>query len=143
MIFISSRWKLFSSYRIGQFVGSELQRVGFLFSSGVYISCFLAGMNYDYRLIFLIFALLLANDSLSELIVGRWLIATQICALWATFFFFGATGPIPVFLAILGNICQLLLTLYLIGVVYRTLQISYGLSELIHAPVQWLRRRGG
>ena len=50
--------RLFSSLS-----GNALARNAFLVSSGLYVSCFLAGMNYDYRLIFLVVALLLADFS--------------------------------------------------------------------------------
>jgi Zn-dependent protease with chaperone function len=100
-------------------------------------------MNYDYRLIFLIFALLVLNASHTEQRISWWFIATQVSALWATYFFFGTTGPIPVLLAFLGNFCQLVLALYLIGVIYRTLQVSYGLSEAQQSTKQWILRKAG
>jgi hypothetical protein len=131
----------FSAWGLGHFVGNDRHRIGFLFSACAYISCFLAGMNYDYRLIFLIFALLLLNASRMDLKSSKGFVAMQIGALWATYFFFGATGPVPVLLALLGNICQLVLCVYLVGVVYRTLQVSYGVSQLIYLPVQRVFRR--
>ena len=100
-------------------------------------------MNYDYRLIFLIFALLVLNASYGELRRDWWFIATQVSALWATYFFFGATGPIPVLLAFFGNFCQLVLALYLMGAIYRTLQVSYGLSEAQQSTKQWILRKAG
>jgi hypothetical protein len=115
----------------------------FLFSAGTYVSCFLAGMNYDYRLIFLIFALLVLNASYAELRRNWWFTATQVSALWATYFFFGATGPIPVLLAFFGNFCQLVLALYLMGAIYKTLQVSYGLSEVQQSAKQWILRKAG
>jgi hypothetical protein len=141
VIYFSSLSKKLHASQLGHFVGGNWQRNGFLFSASAYIACFLAGMNYDYRLVFLIFAILLLNASYPELRGSRWFVSTQISALWATYFFFGATGPIPVLLAILGNFCQLVLALYLIGAVFRTLQVSYGLFELQASVKQWVLRK--
>ncbi len=135
--------KRFLAHRIEAFPLLGLPSHAFLVSAGVYISCFLAGMNYDYRLIFLIFTLLLLNSSYPELRGSWWFVTTQICALWATYFFFGATGPVPVLLAILGNFCQLVLALYLMGAMYRTLEVSYGLSRFQQAMKQRILRKAG
>jgi hypothetical protein len=133
----------FLSHQMSMSSITGVRSVVFLFSAGTYVSCFLAGMNYDYRLIFLIFALLVLNDSYAEQRKNWWFIATQVSALWATYFFFGATGPIPVVFAILGNFCQLVLALYLMGAVYRTLQVSYGLSRFQQSVKQWTLRKAG
>jgi predicted permease len=100
-------------------------------------------MNFDYRLIFLIFALLFLNASYAELRESRWFVGIQIASLWATYFFFGAVGPIPVLLAILGNFCQLILALYLMGAMYRTLEVSYGLARFQQSMKQWILRKAG
>jgi hypothetical protein len=133
----------FLAHKIGAFSSAGLRSHAFLVSAGVYVSCFLAGMNYDYRLIFLIFALLLLNSSYTELRGSRWFVGTQVSAVWATYFFFGATGPIPVLIAILGNFCQLVVALYLIGAMYRTLQVSYGLSRFQQSMKLWILRKAG
>jgi hypothetical protein len=96
----------------------------FLLFSSVYLFCFLAGMNYDHRLTSLIISLLLLNVVFPKNRSPRWFLSVQIGALWATIFFFGVTGPIHVFLAIFGNICQLILAVYLLGAMYRTLESS-------------------
>jgi hypothetical protein len=100
----------------------------FLLFSSVYLFCFLAGMNYDHRLTPLIISLLLLNTVFPENRPSRWFLTVQIGALWATIFFFGVTGPIHVFLAIFGNICQLILAVYLLGAMYRTLESSGSLK---------------
>jgi hypothetical protein len=131
----------FLAHQIGAFSLTGFQSHAFLVSAGTYVSCFLAGMNFDYRLIFLIFALLLLNASYSELRGSRWFVGVQIAALWATYFFFGAVGPIPVLLAILGNFCQLILALYLMGAIYRTLEASYDLSRFQQSMKRWVLRK--
>lgn len=100
----------------------------FLLFSSVYLFCFLAGMNYDHRLTPLIISLLLLNTVFPKNQPSRWFLAVQLGALWATIFFFGVTGPIHVFLAIFGNICQLILAVYLLGAMYRTLESSGSLK---------------
>lgn len=133
----------FLAHQISAFSVAGFQSHAFLVSAGAYVSCFLAGMNFDYRLIFLIFALLLLNASYAELRGSRWFVGIQIASLWATYFFFGAVGPIPVLLAILGNFCQLVLALYLMGAIYRTLEVSYGLSRFQQSMKQWILRKAG
>jgi len=143
LLYLSPIKGKFLAYELQGFSQTGLRSHAFLVSAGVYVSCFLAGMNYDYRLIFLIFALLLFNISYPKLSGNRWFVATQITALWATYFFFGAVGPIPVLLAILGNFCQLILALYLMGAMYRTLEVSYGLSRFQQFMKQWILRKAG
>jgi hypothetical protein len=103
----------------------------FLLFSSLYLFCFLAGMNYDYRLTFLIISLLLLNVVFPKNQPSRWFLSVQIAALWATIFFFGVIGPIHVFLAILGNICQLILAVYLLGAIYQTLESSSSLKWVV------------
>jgi hypothetical protein len=116
--------------------GYSVSKNIFLLFSSLYLFCFLAGMNYDYRLTFLIISLLLLNVVFPENRPSRWFLSVQIAALWATIFFFGVTGPIHVFLAILGNICQLILAVYLLGAIYQTLKSSSSLKWV----VQWFRK---
>lgn len=111
--------------------GSSVSKNIFLLFSSLYLFCFLAGMNYDYRLTFLIISLLLLNVVFPENRPSRWFLSVQIAALWATVFFFGVTGPIHVFLAILGNICQLILAVYLLGAIYQTLESSSSLKWVV------------
>jgi hypothetical protein len=86
----------------------------FLMSSGVFLSCFLAGMNYDYRLIYLSIALVMLNAANPKLITNKIFISLELSALWFTYFFFGITGPIQVILAFIGHLSQLLLASILI-----------------------------
>lgn len=111
--------------------GPTLSKNIFLLFSSLYLICFLAGMNYDYRLTFLIISLLLLNVIFPNIQPSRWFLTVQIAALWATIFFFGVTGPIHVFLAILGNICQLILAIYLLGAIYQTLNSSQSLNWVV------------
>jgi len=141
LFYFSPLKERFLAHQIGAFSLTVFQSHAFLVSAGTYVSCFLAGMNFDYRLIFLIFALLLLNASYSELRGSRCFVGVQIAALWATYFFFGAVGPIPVLLAILGNFCQLILALYLMGAIYRTLKVSYDLSMFQQSMKRWVLRK--
>jgi hypothetical protein len=78
----------------------------YVFFSSAYLICYLAGMNFDYRLIFLVASLILCSASNPKLFGN---IIFQIFAhssIWLTFFFFGAVGAIPVLLALIGNIAQ-------------------------------------
>ena len=92
---------------------SELDRNIFLFSSLTYVSCFIAGSNFDYRLIFLSISLVLVNKALMDSIHFKILVSLELSALWLTYFYFGATGPIPVLLSITGNAAQLILAVIL------------------------------
>jgi len=111
--------------------GHTLGKNLFLLFSSVYLFCFLAGMNYDHRLTSLIISLLLLNVVFPKNRPSRWFLSVQIGALWATIFFFGVTGPIHVFLAIFGNICQLILVVYLLGAMYRTLESSSSIKWVV------------
>ena len=92
---------------------------GFLFSSTVYVSCFFAGMNYDYRLFFLSVSIVLMVAIDKNFVIGRPLLVLQFSALWFTYFFFGAIGAIPVLLALVGNFFQYVLAGYLALIVLR------------------------
>jgi hypothetical protein len=108
--------KRFSLPQVSVDRNSHLNMRVFTFSSLVFISCFLAGMNFDYRLIFLSIALISFNYLYPEILKSKTLIFIQLSALWFTYFFFGATGPAPVLLALLGNICQYFLVILLLRV---------------------------
>jgi hypothetical protein len=85
----------------------------FLFASFTYLSCFLAGSNFDYRLIFLSISLLILNKSISLESKTKFLIFMEIASVWFTYFYFGATGAIPVLVSIAGNAAQLALAIFL------------------------------
>ena len=130
-IHFSSLRKKFSFQPYLPSTDSTLSKNVFLLFSSLYLFCFIAGMNYDYRLTFLIISLLLLNVVFPKNQPSRWFLSVQIGALWATIFFFGFTGPIHVFLAILGNICQLILAVYLLGAIYQTLESSSSLKWVV------------
>jgi hypothetical protein len=92
--------------------GDKIDSFYIVFSS-TYLICYLAGMNYDYRLIFLVAALILSANANPELFGNRTFQILAHSSLWLTFFFFGATGAIPVILAVLGNIAQGLMAVIL------------------------------
>jgi hypothetical protein len=130
LVYFSSLRHKFSSGFLPPLTVSPFCRNVFLVSSGLYLSCFLAGMNYDYRLYFLIVSLLLFNQIFPDFRKSRLFLILQISALWATVFFFGIEGPIHVFLAMFGNFCQLLLAIYLLGAMYRVLE-SHALHKWV------------
>lgn len=103
---------------------SNLEKNVFLFSSSTYVACFLAGSNFDYRLIFLAISLVLLNKALVNSMQSRFLISLEIAALWLTYFYFGAIGAIPVLLSITGNAAQLILAVVLSVYLFR-----FGLVE--------------
>jgi hypothetical protein len=90
----------------------------FLFSSLTYVGCFLAGSNFDYRLIFLAISLALLNKAMVNSLQSRLIIVIELAALWFTYFYFGAIGAIPVLLSIAGNTAQLLLAVFLFFYLY-------------------------
>ena len=119
-LYIFSRF--FSSVRYPALVlgkSNSWKLYGFLFSSGVYVSCFFAGMNYDYRLFFLSVSVVLMVSIDMNFVIGKPLLVLQFSALWFTYFFFGATGAIPVLLALMGNFCQYVMAGYLALVLLR------------------------
>jgi hypothetical protein len=131
LMYFSPLRKKFSFEPLLPSAGHILGKNLFLLFSSVYLFCFLAGMNYDHRLTPLIISLLLLNVVFPKNRSSRWFLGVQIGALWATIFFFGVTGPIHVFLAIFGNICQLILAVYLLGAMYRTLESSSSLKWVV------------
>jgi hypothetical protein len=131
LIYFSGLSKKFPHAYLSSPSGSVRSKNAFLFFSSLYLICYLAGMNFDYRLVFLILALLLLNVVFPSGHISRWFTTVQIAALWSTYFFFGATGAIPVLLAIFGNICQLILAIYLLGPIYRILEPSSALKPLV------------
>jgi hypothetical protein len=124
LIYFSNLGKKLSIEFVQTPTRSRLLRNFFLVFSSLYLICFLAGMNYDYRLTFLIISLLTLRGVFPDLHTSRLLEIVQVGALWATIFFFGLTGPVHVFLAIFGNVCQLILAVYLLGAIYRLLEPS-------------------
>lgn len=124
LMYFSPLRKTFSFEPLLPSAGPSLSKNIFLLFSSLYLFCFLAGMNYDHRLTPLIISLLMLNIVFPKYRPSRWFLCVQIAALWSTIFFFGVTGPIHVFLAILGNICQLILAVYLLGALYHTLELS-------------------
>ncbi len=71
-----------------------------------YLVTYLAGMNFDYRLIYLIASLILYSKVNTELFTNKLFQIFAITSLWMTYFFFGFAGAIPVILMIIGNISQ-------------------------------------
>jgi hypothetical protein len=125
LIFLASYLAYFSRLRerilftpIKSRISNSWQRSIFVFSTTVYLSCYLAGMNYDYRLIYLIVSLVIVNATNVEAAKSKLFIGIEIAALWLTYFFFGCTGAIPVLLALVGNICQLYLAVFLGRMLY-------------------------
>jgi hypothetical protein len=140
LMYFSPVRKKFSFDSVLSSVVSTLGQNTFLVFSGLYLSCFLAGMNYDYRLFFLIISLLLLNVVFPDARQSRWFLTVQISALWATIFFFGVTGPIHVFLAMFGNFCQLILAIYLLGAMYEVLRPSTSFESITRIRNKVLRR---
>ena len=120
--------------------GSIISRNAFMIFSGLYLSCFLAGMNYDYRLFFLIVSLLSINLVFPDLRFSLLFMTVQISALWATVFFFGITGPLHVTLAMFGNFCQMLLAVYLLGAMYRVLEPFSSFNWVVQLPSKIFRK---
>lgn len=140
LMYFSPLRKRFSFEPLLPSTGSTQSKNIFLLFSSLYLFCFLAGMNYDHRLTPLIIALLLLNVVFPQNRPSRWFLSIQIAALWATIFFFGVTGPIHVFLAILGNICQLILAVYLLGAIYQTLESSSSLNRVLPLLRKFFRK---
>jgi len=97
---------------------TRIERNVFLFSSLTYVGCFLAGSNFDYRLIFLAVSLALLNKAMTNSLQSKSLIAVEFAALWFTYFYFGSIGAIPVLLSIAGNAAQLFLEVFLFFYLY-------------------------
>jgi hypothetical protein len=139
-MYFSAFLQKFSLISLPSATVSTLSRNFFLIFSGLYLSCFLAGMNYDYRLFFLIVSLLLMNLVFPDLRLSPFFLTVQISALWATIFFFGIIGPFHVFLAMFGNFCQLLLAVYLLGAMYEVLKPSTSFESITRIRNKVLRR---
>lgn len=140
LIYFSPLRHKFSSRFLPSPTVSPFGRNVFLVSSGLYLSCFLAGMNYDYRLYFLIVSLLLLNQIFPDVRKSRLFLILQFSALWATIFFFGIEGPFHVFLAMFGNFCQLLLAIHLLGSMYRVLESPALLKWVVQLPNKIFRK---
>jgi hypothetical protein len=83
----------------------RISRLSIIFTT-TYLVTYLAGMNFDYRLIYLIASLILYSKVNSELFTNKLFQIFAITSLWMTYFFFGFAGAIPVILMIIGNISQ-------------------------------------
>lgn len=97
-----------------KFVSRVEKNVFYLFST-TYVVCFLAGSNFDYRLIFLAVSLILFNKACTKSMQSTAFLVMELAALWLTYFYFGATGAIPVLLSIAGNAAQLFLAVFLVS----------------------------
>lgn len=107
----------------------------FLFFASTYVLCFLLGTNYDYRLIYLTFALLLINSFEPRLLNG-YFIFISLSALYFTYFFFGFTGYIPLLIALIGNISQTILAVYFLRIILVSI-----LSQFNHQRIHTLISR--
>jgi hypothetical protein len=83
----------------------RISRLSIIFTT-TYLVTYLAGMNFDYRLIYLIASLILYSKVNSGLFTNKLFQIFAITSLWMTYFFFGFAGAIPVILMIIGNISQ-------------------------------------
>jgi len=101
----------------------------YIIFSGTYLINYLAGMNYDYRLIFLVASLILCSRVNPELFSnGLFQIIAQ-SSLWLTFFYFGIPGAINA-LAVLGNIAQGLMAVIIAYQIIGYLDLFHPLSLL-------------
>ena len=73
-------------------------------------------MSYDYRLTYLIFALITLNFFVPDIFTSKLFLAIELGAVWLTYFWFGKPGVIPIFLALAGNVCQLYLAIYILKI---------------------------
>lgn len=77
----------------------------FIFTSSFLIT-YIAGMNFDYRLIYLIASLILCYRINHGLFTNKSFQILALASLWFTYFFLGFTGVVPVLLMISGNVAQ-------------------------------------
>ena len=84
---------------------SKINRLSIIFTL-TFLITYLAGMNFDYRLIYLIVSLILYSKVNTDLFTNRIFQILAITSLWMTYFFFGFTGAVPVILMIVGNMSQ-------------------------------------
>jgi len=97
--------------------------------SGTYLICYLVGMNYDYRLIFLVASLILCSRVNPKLFSNRLFQIIAQSSLWLTFFYFGIPGAINA-LAVLGNIAQGLMAVIIAYQIINYLDLFHPLSLL-------------
>lgn len=86
---------------------SKINRLSIIFTL-TFLITYLAGMNFDYRLIYLIASLILYSKVNTDLFTNRIFQILAITSLWMTYFFFGFTGAVPVILMIVGNMSQVI-----------------------------------
>jgi len=77
----------------------------FIFGSITFGSCYFAGMNYDYRLIFLALIVAISPAALENDRKSRIFISLGLLALWMSSFSFGLPGMLAVFLQFAGDLC--------------------------------------
>jgi hypothetical protein len=104
----NTRIKLFFSLNSVPIIKSRNSLL-YLFFCVLYLSCYLAGTSYSYRLIILVSILILCSKVNPELFGNNAFQFLAYSSLWLSYFFFGATGKVAVILAMWSNIAQLLI----------------------------------
>ena len=83
----------------------ELVALVYLYTTSVFLICYFAGMNYDYRLFYEGISCLIAVKLLpknSNLL--RFLVLTTLISLWCSSFFYGMQGIRVVFIQLVGDV---------------------------------------
>ena len=81
----------------------------FLMFSFTYISCYLAGSNFDYRLIFLVGVIVRMLSLLGKFELSHVWLFTLLTSLWLTYAFFGFSNVFTESLRLIGNMSQYVL----------------------------------
>jgi hypothetical protein len=83
----------------------SLSNISFFFLGSVYVTCFVLGMSYDYRLIFSALAGIFFMRSYKTLVSKqRWILVVWLLSLWLSVFNFGFSPKIHLLIQWIGNL---------------------------------------
>jgi hypothetical protein len=95
----------------------------FLFFGSLHSICFVAGMNYDYRLSFASIALVSLINVIRIKVSSRYFIAASVLSMWLSCFNFGLQGFTFVVIQFLGDLLLYPITAYIIAALIRSKRI--------------------
>ena len=83
----------------------ELMALVYLYTASVFLICYFAGMNYDYRLFYEGISCLIAVKLLPKnSALLRFLVLTTLISLWCSSFFYGMEGIRVIFIQLIGDV---------------------------------------
>ena len=121
--------KVFKVFKVESATFTRTSSRGFLFFGLTFLGCYMLGMNYDYRLIFPIFASVFLLVKETQIPLKNYFIVISTASFWLSSFFFGQQGLLVIYQHFLGDIFVGLFASYISA--YFVLQYKTVLSEKV------------